>query len=208
MHLPTVREVIDLVEGLYAAFGYPIVLVAAMLENTLLVGVFFPGGTMVFLGGVYARLGHLSLPLVILVGTIGTFLGASLDYWLARCGLGWLPRRLSMDAHLERSSGWLQRYGFWAVLAAHFLSHLRSLMAVAAGLLPVPYRRFGLWELPAALLWNVLYASVGYFLADHLHLLDYLDERLSWAILAFGGTVIIWRLWRRRSARTPTVGSV
>ena len=84
--LPTLTEWIALLGGFYEGWGYPLVLAAAALENTLLVTFFFPGGTMVLLGGVYSRVGTLELPLVILVGWIGTFLGASFDFAVGRLG--------------------------------------------------------------------------------------------------------------------------
>lgn len=53
----TLSEWLALIGRFYDGYGYPLVLVAAALENTFLVTLIFPGGTMVLLGGVYAGLG-------------------------------------------------------------------------------------------------------------------------------------------------------
>jgi len=208
VRLPTLGEWIALFGHVYADWGYPLVLVAAALENTLLVTLFFPGGTMVLLGGVYARLGALDLAWVILVGWIGTFLGASFDYWVGRIGergpFARVLHRPELRGPLARAGAMLARYGMLALIGGHFISQLRSLVAVAAGLTGLSYRRFALYEGAAALLWATAYALGGYFLADHLEQFEAIMGRFGWALALVVGAFLAWRLWR--PLRPPTAG--
>jgi membrane-associated protein len=204
--VPTLTEWIALLGGFYDGWGYPLVLIAAALENTLLVTFFFPGGTMVLLGGVYSRLGTLQLPLVILAGWVGTFLGASFDFAVGRLGergpFGPVLRRRELQPPLTRARALLDRYGFLALLGSHFVSQLRSLVAVAAGATGMPYWRFAMYEAPAALAWSTVYGIGGYLLADQLPLFEQIMSRFGWAVALAVGAFLAWKLWR--PARAPS----
>ena len=203
LRLPSLSDLIELLGAFYGTWGYPIILVAAMLENTFLVTTVFPGGTMVLLGGIYARLGQLELPYVILVGWCGTWLGASIDYAMGRWGQRPLRRVLQqpdVQAGLARVGEMLWRYGMLALLAGHFVAPIRSLVAISAGLARMSYRRFALYELPASLAWATVYGIGGYLLGDHIPLLEQILERFGWAAAIAGAVFIVWRM-RRRPAR-------
>ncbi|TAK21360.1 MAG: DedA family protein [Chloroflexota bacterium] len=207
IHLPGLSEWITILGGFYGAWGYPAILLAAAIENTLLVTLIFPGGTMVLLGGVYAGLGILDLPSVIAVGWVGTFLGASFDYAIGRGGhagpTSRLLRKPMLAKPLERAGRMLARYGLPALIAGHFISHIRSLVAVAAGLTGMPYLRFALFEAPAALLWAGAYAIGGYFLADQIPLFEEILTRFGGFLAAGISLFVAWQVWRSVwSART------
>ncbi len=200
LHLPTFSEWVALLGGLYDRWGYAIVPIAAALENTFILNLFFPGGTILILGGVYARIGHLDLAVVIVLGWLGTFLGASFDYWVGRGGgRGPLARLLAhprVAPPLAHAGALLARYGFLAFVGGHFTSHTRSVIAIAAALSGIPPGRFMLYELPAAFIWSTTYVVGGYLLADQLHVFEEFLNRFGWyvamALIAFFG----WQTWR------------
>jgi undecaprenyl-diphosphatase len=190
----------------YSAYGYPMVLLAATLENTALVTYVVPGGTMIIFGGHFAAQGKLDLLGVIAVAWLGTVLGTSFDFMLGRMGhrtylRHWLARP-AVARSIERASAFLWRYGLGAILVGHFIPPLRTVLAVAAGMTQLPYWRFLLYEICAALAWSSLYAAGGYLLSDQISLLVEAIDRLGW--LAAAGvavaiaTVLVWRRTRRR----------
>src|SRR5689334_2355030 len=85
--MPDLGQIIELIKSQYASYGYLIVLIAAYMENTILLGIVLPGSSMLILGAAFAAQGTLSLPLVILLGWVGMFLGCCTDYWIGRAGL-------------------------------------------------------------------------------------------------------------------------
>jgi len=204
LRLPSLSEWIALLGAFYGSFGYPLVALGAALENTFLVTLVFPGGTIVLLGGIYARLGQLELPYVILAGWVGTALGATIDYGLGRWG-GRLLRpilaRPEVAAALVRVGELLRRYGLLALVAGHFFSPIRSLVALSAGMARMEYWRFALYELPAALLWATAYGIGGYLLADQIPLLEQILERFGWLVAVAGGLFVTWRLRRHLRPR-------
>ena len=207
--LPSLQEWIDMLLPFYGTYGYPIVWFAAMLENTFIVTWFVPGGTMVLLGGVYAQRGALDLPLVILVGWIGTFCGASIDYAIGRFGeRTWPLNRLLADKAVagprHRAGQMLAKYGLWALMVSHFFGQVRSLVAVSAGLTRLPYWRFALYEAPAALAWATLYGLGGYFLADQIPLFEWILQRFGLVVVILTIAFIAYKMLKPSFGRRST----
>lgn len=186
--MPDLSHVVDLLRAAYGTWGYPLILVGALLENTALLGLILPGGSLVLLGAVYAHQGVLSLPLVLLLGWLGMVLGTSVDYALGRWGLGSalghtrLMRRL--EPKLAEAERFLDRHGAWALLLAHFIGHIRSFVAITAGASRLPYRRFLLYEGLAALAWNLIWVGAGYLVGENLGVLQRVTGGAGLVILA------------------------
>src|SRR5919205_4249548 len=122
--MPDLSHVIDALRAAYDSWGYPLVLLGALLENTALLGLVLPGGSLVLLGAVYAQRGAMALPLVLVLGWLGMVLGTSLDYALGRWGLHSTLGRTHLMARLEPKLAAAQRFlaphGAWALVLAHF----------------------------------------------------------------------------------------
>lgn len=200
---------LDLAGGLYAAFGYWMVLFGAAFENTALVGWLLPGGTIVLFGGFYARLGVLDFPTVLLLGWLGVFAGNQFDYWLGRLGLYRVLRRFlpagALEDGLARAQRFLERWGALALLAAHFVGYTRMFVAISAGASGVSYRRFLLYDALAAAAWAGVYCSAGFLLAHHIGLLEAFYFRfgpLAVAVVVLALVArFLWPRWQGRRAR-------
>lgn len=171
-----VGELVKFLEQQYASYGYFIVFFASMLENTVLLGLVLPGGTMVLGGAAFAANGTLSLPLVILAGWAGLFLGNCIDYWIGRFGLFTLIEKTFIkkyaDPYMKQAEGYLTERGGTAILISYFLGAIRSFVSVTAGTVKYPFGRFVLYQLAASFIWNLIYCLAGYFLASTVKSLD------------------------------------
>jgi membrane protein DedA with SNARE-associated domain len=174
--MPDLHHVVDALRPAYGTWGYPLVLLGALLENTALLGLILPGGSLVLLGAVYAQQGILALPLVLLLGWLGTVLGTSLDYafgrWALRTTLGQTRLMVRLEPKLGEAERFLERHGAWALLLAHFIGHVRSFVAITAGTSRLPYPRFFVYEGSAALAWNLVWIVAGYMVGEHLAFLE------------------------------------
>lgn len=209
--MPDFNQIIDFLKQYYSTYGYFFVSAGAFLENTAVVGLIFPGGTMVLLGSFYAKLGVMSLPLVWLLGSLGTFAGASLDYSVGRMGVYKLIFRIwkgqKLESRFDAACGFMNKYGLPSIFLSHFVGHVRSFVAITAGTTRLPYRRFALYEGMAALVWNGMYCIAGYVLARNLVLVQEIYTRFGLAIIAI---VIMWLIvhlsltqWRKRRQQIP-----
>ena len=212
---------LDTLAGLYDAYGYLIVFFGSLFENTALLGLLLPGGTLALLGAFYAYQGTLNIAWVIVFAWIGTVLGYNVDYLIGRFLLArmtgrlsgsWLGRRLRLAGRLRLGRMFLTRHGGKAILLSHIVGHVRSFVALSAGATRMRYRRFLSFELIAALLWNTLFCLLGYFAGSERERLQLLLERSGWVALIVLALVYVgWRLlrWqvatRRRLARRQVV---
>ncbi|HEX2910632.1 MAG TPA: DedA family protein [Chloroflexia bacterium] len=171
-----INNVLEIVKQQYSSYGYLIVFLGAYLENTVLLGLILPGGSLVLLGAIYASQGTLSLPLVILLGWLGMFLGNSTDYWLGRLGVYHAVEKTRLHrylkSHMDKAAAFLQKNGGISIFLSHFIGHLRSFVAITAGAVKFPYSQFARFELAAALVWNLIYCLSGYFLASSVSSID------------------------------------
>lgn len=198
---------IELLAGFYNRYGYWIVLLGALAENTAVLGLVLPGGTLALLGAFYARQGTLHLGWVIAFATLGTVLGYHIDYLFGRYLFAPMMARwrairsgrLRLAARLRLARRILTKHGGKAILLSHTVGHLRSFVAMSAGIIHLSYRRFLAFEVLAAFLWNTAYCLIGYFIAVEIDQLQQIIERAGWLMLGvFVVLSIIWQWWRYR----------
>lgn len=206
-----IRAWIDSLGSVYEHWGYLLVLLGALGENTALLGAVLPGGTLALLGAFYARQGTLNLGLVILFAWIGTVAGYHLDYLMGRYLLGhilaWgsrsqLGQRMRVAGRVRLARQLLFRQGGKMILISHAIGHIRSFVALSAGAARMNYKRFLVFELVAALLWNTGYALLGYFLGAQRERLEMLLTRGGWVMAGVViGVIVVWRVLAPRLER-------
>lgn len=208
--MPPMHDWLEGLAALYGRYGYALVFLGALGENTALLGVFLPGNMLALLGGFYAREGELSLPVVILLTWWGTVLGYHVDYVLGRLVLvrflkSWqtarLGRRLRLAGRLRLARAFLHRHGGKAILISHMVGQLRSFVALSAGMSHMRYRRFLGFEAAAALVWSGGLCVAGYLVGGEREQLQMLIERSGWVILGLLVLAyVVWRVLRPRLA--------
>lgn len=219
-HLP-LHEWIQALGTFYNQYGYLVVFLGTLSENTALLGMILPGNSLALLGAFYARQGTLNLGWVIFFAWIGTVLGYHVDYLLGRFALvhvmaSWgksrLGRRLRLAGRLRLARMMLVRHGGKAIFISHAIGHLRSFIALTAGMTHMKYLHFLLYEMLAALLWNTGYSILGYMLAGEFDRLQMILERAGWVLLTLLVLLfILWRWWestkRRRKQRRRAIAN-
>jgi membrane protein DedA with SNARE-associated domain len=142
------------IASLLARFGYPILFAGTLLE----------GETALVLAGFAARRGILDLTLVVVIAAAGGFAGDQLFFWLGRRHKSWLFQKLP---HVERrmavASGFINRHGHAAVFLIRYIYGFRVAGAVAFGVSDFPTRTFTALNFAGAIVWSILFASIGYF---------------------------------------------
>jgi membrane protein DedA with SNARE-associated domain len=208
--MPTfsLHEWLELLDHFYHDYGYLTVFLGTLGENTAFLGLLLPGNSLALLGALYARLGILNLGWVIFLASFGTVLGYHIDYLFGRFVLAyaatrWSSGRLGRSIHLagrlRMARMLLKKHGGKAILMSHLVGHLRSFVAMSAGMTRMDYRRFLGYELVAASLWNTAFCFLGYLLAGELDRLQLLIERTGWMLL--GVLVLLFLAWHLAGKR-------
>jgi len=197
------QDWLKLIGEFYDRYGYLTVFLGSLGENTAFLGLLLPGNSLALLGAVYARLGTLNLGWVIFFASIGTVLGYHVDYLfgrlvLTRASSRWsasrIGRRMRLAGLLRLARILITKHGGKAILISHLIGHLRSFVALSAGMSRMNYRRFLGYELVAAAVWNTAFCLLGYLLAGEIDRLQVLIERAGWVI--FGVLVLLFIVWR------------
>ena len=110
--------------------------------------------------------GQLSLPLVVIAATAGSWAGATLMYWLSRLLGRPLLLRLAPfiglgGAKIELAERWAARYGWAGAFLARLLPVIRHLIGIPAGLVRLDFRWFSLATLAGSALWCSVLAALG-----------------------------------------------
>jgi membrane protein DedA with SNARE-associated domain len=202
------NTLIEWLGSLYNQYGYLIVFLGALGENTAFLGLILPGGTLALLGAFYARAGTLNIGWVIFFAWIGTVLGYHVDYLVGRFLLGryapaWsasrIGRKIRLAGRLRLGQRLLRKYGGRTIFISHAIGHIRSFIALSAGMTRMPYRRFLGFELIAALFWTGGYCLLGYFLGAEFEMLQSMIER--WGIVLVAVLILGFVGWRLAKGR-------
>ena len=158
----TFDQFVDWVSG--AWWSYPVVALVSMLDA------FFPlvpSESVVITAGVVASAGDMSLPLVIASASLGAIVGDNISYgaghWLGERGVKRLFRGDKSRRALEWAERQLATRGFYLIIVARFVPGGRTAVTFSSGYLrAMPWPRFLLADIIAALLWGTYAALLGY----------------------------------------------
>jgi membrane protein DedA with SNARE-associated domain/membrane-associated phospholipid phosphatase len=162
-----------LLATLLARYGYAIVFVGVFLESA---GVPVPGETVLLGASFFASRGLFSLPWVIGLGVAAAILGDNLGYAIGRRGGRPLVERhgrlLGLTAtRLAAFDTFFQRHGAETVFLARFVTGLRVVAALLAGVSRLPWSQFLFYNAAGALTWATAVALLGYFFGQSWDLL-------------------------------------
>ena len=124
-----------------------------------------PGETAVVTGGVLSANGGLMLPIVILAGAVGAFLGDTIMYLLGRWAGPWTRRTIFSGKRATKTLNWaeaqLDKRGATIIIVARFVPGGRTATTFVAGATEYAFRRFLLADAIGAVIWSSYNASIG-----------------------------------------------
>ncbi len=137
------------------------------------------------------RQGEFSLFGVVLAGTIGSWVGASVMYWGSR----WLGRPVVMRLgpyvgiaakKIEMAEAWSAHYGWAGVFFSRLLPVIRHLIGIPAGILRMDFRWYAAATLAGSLLWTTVLAWLGRTVGEHPELLKGSLHRFFLLVVVIG----------------------
>lgn len=154
------------------------------------------------LGGYLAAQGDVAFWAVVLLGSVGSLLGAILWYivgrrigrrrfseWAGRHG-AWVA--MSPD-DIERAQGWFERHGGASVFLCRMVPFVRTVISVPAGIAGMPALRFVLYSAGGTFLWVLALAWAGRLLGQQF---PQVGDVLGWVTWVILGGAFAWYVWR------------
>jgi membrane protein DedA with SNARE-associated domain len=180
-------------------YGYIAVLIGAVLE----------GETVLIIAGFAAHRGYLDLGAVVVVATLGGFLGDQFFFTLGRVrGRQLLARFPAIEAKSARVQALVDRYHTWLIVSVRFLYGLRVAGPVLLGMSEVSHARFAVFNLLGALIWASLIAGAGYLFGQTMEMMlsnaKRYEGEAAVVLLAIGTAIWFFRRARMRKKTSLT----
>ena len=155
--------------------------------------------TMIFLGGFYAA--------------VGSVIGASIAYWVARLGgrplVDKLAHWMRIDpGHIDRAEAQFHRWGPGLVLIGRIMPGIRTLISLPAGLARMPFLTFFVATFIGAYLWCTLLIGAGYWLGHEWTLIGAYLKKFFPYLLAGGTLALAGYFIVTRRRMTPALARV
>jgi undecaprenyl-diphosphatase len=182
------EALIDFVQPYFVQWGYLIVFVFVLLENSAFLGAVIPGDVILLLAGFYVQRSDLDLAPVCALAFVGALIGDSVGYAIGRFGgrrvVDRFGRRLFPPERLERVDRYFAEYGMWAVTVGRITPVVRTVNTFTAGMAKMPFPRFLFSVALAASVWAVAVPTLGFLFSGSL---EAVRSALGWV----GGAVVI-----------------
>ena len=162
----------QIITNFISQWGYTAIFILILLENVLPV---VPSEIILTFAGLLSVKSHLSIWTLLIIATIASFIGLLILYYICRLISEEKLYRF-VDRHgkwmklkssdLKRANDWFKRYGAWAVLLCRFISVLRVLITIPAGINRMNIVKFTSLSLLGTTIWNFALILLGRLLCD------------------------------------------
>ncbi|MBB6729941.1 DedA family protein [Cohnella zeiphila] len=198
----------DLIERLFAHYGYLVLLVGLPLDAIALP--IPPGNTTLAYTGYLSYKGVLSLLPAVAAAWIGSILGMTVTYWLGyKLGAPLIDRYgkwlFLKPAYLEKTRRFYGKYGNRLLLFSFFVPGVRQFIGYFAGIVRVPFRTFAVYSYLGSALWVLAFVGVGYAFGEQWEIVfGWVESSLKYISLGacalLGGILLL--KWRQRRLRS------
>lgn len=173
MGLGDILNVIKLwVENIISTLGYPGLYLVMFLENIFPP---IPSEVVLPLAGSLTLTGKFSIPVITLVGMLGSLTGAFLFYglgkWLGEPRVRQLMEKFGKYAllsndDLDRSLEWFDKYDDWVIFFSRMVPIVRSLISIPAGIASMSLAKFSFYTVLGTALWSFILSMGGRLLGE------------------------------------------
>jgi membrane protein DedA with SNARE-associated domain len=124
--------------------------------------------------GVLAYQGHLSLPLVIIIGSLAELAGSCTSFAVGRWGGRPLVDKvgryvLITRSDVDRAERFLAGRGSWAIPVARMIPVVRAFASIVAGLTEMPLGRFAVLSAIGTVIYVAAFSAIGYAVGSAWH---------------------------------------
>ncbi|MFZ4648045.1 MAG: DedA family protein [Patescibacteria group bacterium] len=193
-----IQWVLNLTQGL----GYTGITILMAIESSFLP---LPSELVIPPAAWLASEGKMNLWLVIIAGTFGSVLGATINYFLSR----WLGRLIIYKLaskkffqvlgitkmNLDRAEKMFLEDSKKSTFIGRLIPVVRHLISIPAGFCKMPYGSFVLYTALGSFVWVSILSILGYFIGSNRELLEQYYGEISWLLLGFGA---IWLIMKFR----------
>ncbi len=158
------------------AAGYIGVFGIIFAESGLLIGVIFPGDTLIFAAGLLASKGFFNIELILVVMFAAAVIGDSVGYWI---GKKFGPKIFNKEEsfffkkeYVARAQHFFDNHGKKTIFLSRYIPIVRTFVPILAGVGAMNYKTFLTYNIFGGLVWVLSLGLLGYFLGEQVENID------------------------------------
>jgi membrane protein DedA with SNARE-associated domain len=198
------HALIDWLLTTIGAMGYPGIFALMAMESSVIP---IPSELVMPPAGYLAHQGELNIWLAILCGTMGSLVGAYVNYFAAH----YLGRPLILkygkyvwitEAKFAKVETFFHKHGEISTFIGRLLPVVRHLISLPAGLAGMNHGKFALYTLLGAGMWVTVLAWIGWFIGKEQALIMRYSHQAVIGVVIFSAILIAVYVWlhKRKSA--------
>lgn len=191
--------------GLLVTYGYYLIFLILLLENTTFIGLIVPGETVLLLASFLASQGEFEILTVILVAMLASFLGNNIGYFLGRKGGRPLVERLGEKFFISRerikaAENYFDIHGGKTVFIGRFATGIRVFIPALAGAAHMNYPKFFFYTFFAVVTWTLMIGALGYLFGEYWSQIIKFIKGMGWGALILLILFVVIVLFSRRKS--------
>ncbi|EPA8652718.1 DedA family protein [Photobacterium damselae] len=162
----SIEHIITELTPLLQQYGYFVLALAVAIEG---MGIPAPGQSLLIVASLLAASGKMSLPMVLLVGWMSSFIGNTLGYVIGRqFGHILVHKQWIKPNTLEKLHQFIDKYGVLGLLISRFVEGIKQFMCLGCGIAQMPARLFFLGNFIAVTVWVLVFGVAPAYLRDEM----------------------------------------
>ncbi|MFM2320446.1 MAG: hypothetical protein RLZZ215_3067 [Pseudomonadota bacterium] len=183
------------------AWGYTGIFILMAMESTVLP---IPSELVLIPAGYLAHQGEMNFGLILLAATVGSLVGASLNYvlalWLGRPFLERYGKYFFVRPELlHKTDQFFIKHGAISTFTGRLVLVIRHLISIPAGLARMNFAKFSFYTCLGAALWSLVLILMGYFIGDNEQLIkDNLPVMTAVILGSVALILTVYYFWQKR----------
>jgi membrane protein DedA with SNARE-associated domain len=188
--LPSVQELIAMIERGFAQYGLFFLFFGVILEGLFIVGFYFPGSIIAFSAVIFLGKNQFDILQIIIVGSVALIIVSSINYWLGRYGYYRLFKKLGAEKTLQRMEKRFNSHYKKTVFISSSSPNFLAIASVYAGIARVKLLPHLLYLSVCVVFWVSLMAELVFLFASTTEFIQ--SENFGWYSF---GILLIWALF-------------
>ena len=149
---------------------YVLLFLIIFCETGIVLGIFFPGDSLLFTVGITAAATGLNIHLAVLTICLGAIVGDTCNYITGRFvgdRMFSTHARIFKRAYLVKTKEFLEEHGTKAIIFSRFIAFVRTLTPFVAGISKMNYPKFVTLGIISAIIWSFSITYTVYFFSGY-----------------------------------------
>ncbi len=194
------NKIVTLIVAVVAKMGYPGIVFLMFLESSFFP---FPSEVVIIPAGYLASQGQMNIYLVIIMGVLGSILGAIFNYFIAvKFGRPVILKYGKYVGFGEDAFGKVESYfrqhGEISTFIGRLIPGIRQYISFPAGLARMNLGRFVLFTGLGAGIWVVILAFIGFYVGSNQDMISEYTRQSTLYLLGFSALLLYVYYWRHK----------